>query len=77
MGDKVEAGPGGLRHHIPRPHPNKMITDQIRSTLYLTDPGWVGRTRPRPTSTRQPAGDVQDLNPLQPVRGLRTLKAPS
>ena len=26
------------RDHVPRPHPNKMITDQIRSTVYLIDP---------------------------------------
>jgi hypothetical protein len=34
MGHKVEAGPERVRHHVPRPHPNKMITDQIRSTDY-------------------------------------------
>jgi hypothetical protein len=38
MGHKVETGPERLRHHVPRPHPNKMITDQIRSTVYLIDP---------------------------------------
>ena len=38
MGHKVEAGPERIRYHIPRPHPNKMITDQIRSTVYLIDP---------------------------------------
>jgi hypothetical protein len=31
MGHKVETGAERIRHHIPRPHPNKMITDQIRS----------------------------------------------
>jgi hypothetical protein len=31
MGNKVEAGPERIRYHVPRPHPNKMITDQIRS----------------------------------------------
>ena len=34
-----EAGPECLRNHVPRPHPDKMITDQIRSTVYLIDPG--------------------------------------
>jgi hypothetical protein len=34
MGHKVETGPERLRYHVPRPHPNKMITDQIRSTVY-------------------------------------------
>jgi hypothetical protein len=31
MGHKVEAGPERVRHHVPRPHTNKMITrpDQI------------------------------------------------
>ena len=38
MGHKVETGPERVRHHVPRPHPNKMITDQIRSTVYLIDP---------------------------------------
>ena len=38
MGHEVEAGPERVRHHLPRPHPNKMITDQIRSTVYLIDP---------------------------------------
>src|SRR4249919_1904930 len=38
MGHKMEAGPQRVRHHIPRPHPNKMITDQIRSTVYRIDP---------------------------------------
>jgi hypothetical protein len=38
MGHKVEAGLERVRHHVPRPHPNKMITDQIRSTDYLIDP---------------------------------------
>jgi transposase-like protein len=33
MGHKVEAGPERVRHHILRPHPNKMITDQIRSAV--------------------------------------------
>src|SRR5215218_3863388 len=28
------SGPQRLRHHVRRPHPNKMITDQIRSTVY-------------------------------------------
>ena len=39
MGHKVEAGPERVRHRIPRPHTDKMITDQIRSTVYLIDPG--------------------------------------
>jgi hypothetical protein len=34
-----EASPERLRNHVPRPHPDKMITDQIRSTVYLIDPG--------------------------------------
>ena len=38
MGHKVETGPERVRHHVPRPHPNPMITDQIRSTVYLIDP---------------------------------------
>ena len=38
MGHKVEAGTERVRHHVPRPHPNKMITDQIRSTVYRIDP---------------------------------------
>jgi transposase len=38
MGHKVEAGPERVRDHIPRPHPNKMIIDQIRSTVNLIDP---------------------------------------
>jgi len=38
MGNKVEAGAERIRYHVPRPHPNKMITDQIRSTVYLIDP---------------------------------------
>ena len=38
MGNKVEAGPERIRYHVPRPHPNKMITDQIRSTVLPTDP---------------------------------------
>jgi hypothetical protein len=38
MGHKVEAGPECVRDHVPRPHPNKMITDQIRSTVYRIDP---------------------------------------
>jgi hypothetical protein len=37
MGNKVEAGPERLRYHVPRAYPDKMITDQIRSTVYLTD----------------------------------------
>ena len=37
MGHKVEAGLNAFAI-IPRPHPNKMITDQIRSTVYLIDP---------------------------------------
>ncbi|HEX3199880.1 MAG TPA: hypothetical protein VHR39_20235, partial [Propionibacteriaceae bacterium] len=39
MGHKVETGPERVRGHIRRPHPNTMITDQIRSTVYLIDPG--------------------------------------
>jgi putative transposase len=39
MGHKVETGPERVRGHIRRPHPDKMITDQIRSTVYLIDPG--------------------------------------
>ena len=38
MGHKVETGPERVRHHVPRPHTDKMITDQIRSTVYLIDP---------------------------------------
>jgi hypothetical protein len=38
MGHKVEAGPERIRHHLPRPYPDNMITDQIRSTVYLMDP---------------------------------------
>jgi hypothetical protein len=38
MGHKVEAGPERIRHHLPRPYPDKMITDQIRSTVYPIDP---------------------------------------
>jgi len=38
MGHKMETGPERVRHYLPRPHPNKMITDQIRSTVYLIDP---------------------------------------
>jgi len=38
MGHKVEAGPERIRHHGPRPYPDNMITDQIRSTVYLIDP---------------------------------------
>jgi len=38
MGHKVETGPERVRHNVPRPHSNKMITDQIRSTIYLIDP---------------------------------------
>jgi hypothetical protein len=34
MGHKVEAGPERIRHHIPRPYPDNMITHQIRSTVY-------------------------------------------
>jgi hypothetical protein len=34
----VEAGAERVRHHVPRPHTNPMITDQIRSTVYLIDP---------------------------------------
>ena len=34
MGHKGEARPERVRGHVPRPHPNKMITDQIRSTVY-------------------------------------------
>jgi hypothetical protein len=33
-GPQVETGPERLRHHVPRPHPDKMITDQIKSTIY-------------------------------------------
>ena len=33
MGHEVEARPERVRHHLRRPHPNKMITDQIRSTV--------------------------------------------
>jgi hypothetical protein len=33
MGHEMEIGPEGVRHHIPRPHPNNMITDQTRSNL--------------------------------------------
>jgi hypothetical protein len=39
MGHKVETGPERIRHHIRRPHPDNMITDQIRSTVYLIDRG--------------------------------------
>jgi hypothetical protein len=38
MGHKIETGPKRVRDHAPRPHPNKMITDQVRSTVYLIDP---------------------------------------
>jgi hypothetical protein len=38
----VETGPERIRYHVPRPHPNKMITDQIRSTVYLIDPAKRG-----------------------------------
>jgi putative transposase len=38
MGYEVEAGAERVRHHVPRPHTNPMITDQIRSTVYLIDP---------------------------------------
>ena len=34
MGDEVEAGAERVRDHVPRPHTNPMITDQIRSTVY-------------------------------------------
>jgi hypothetical protein len=40
MGHKVETGPERVRHRIPRPHTDKMITDQIRSTVYLIDLRW-------------------------------------
>jgi len=38
MGHKVETGPECVCRHIRGPNPNKMITDQIRSTLHLIDP---------------------------------------
>src|SRR5215216_6403146 len=38
MGHTVETSPERVRGHIRRPHPDKMITDQIRSTVYLIDP---------------------------------------
>jgi hypothetical protein len=47
MGHKVETGPERIRYHVPRPHPNKMITDQIRSTVYLIDPGQRHGAPPR------------------------------
>ena len=37
MGHEVETGPERVRSHIRGPYPNKMITDQIRSTVYLID----------------------------------------
>jgi hypothetical protein len=37
-GHEVETGFERIRRHIRRPHPNKMITDQIRSTVYPIDP---------------------------------------
>jgi len=37
-GHEVETGFERIRRHIRRPHPNKMITDQIRSSVYLIDP---------------------------------------
>jgi len=37
MGHKVETGPERIRCHIRRPYTDKMITDQIRSTVYLID----------------------------------------
>ena len=44
MGHTVETSPERVRGHIRRPHPDKMITDQIRSTVYLIDPtGSTGR----------------------------------
>jgi hypothetical protein len=30
--------PERIRHRLPRPYPDNMITDQIRSTVYLIDP---------------------------------------
>jgi hypothetical protein len=49
MGHEVEAGPQRVRSHIRGPYPNKMITDQIRSTVYLIDPfaGPQGEARVR------------------------------
>ena len=39
MGDTVEAGSERIRDHLRRSNPNPMkTTDQIRSTVFLTDP---------------------------------------
>ena len=56
MGHKVETGPERLRDHIPRPHTHKMITDQIRSTVYLIDPKRPNRSpiSTQPRSRRVP-----------------------
>jgi hypothetical protein len=45
MGHEVEAGAERVRHHVPRPYTDNMITDQIRSTVYLAT-----QTREYPTS---------------------------
>jgi hypothetical protein len=57
MGHKVEAGPERIRHHVPRPYPDNMITDQIRSTVYLMDPMRAARNlgRFKPLSVLRPA----------------------
>jgi hypothetical protein len=55
MGHEVEAGPQRVRSHIRGPYPNKMITDQIRYTVYLTDPNASRATPPadRPRAARR------------------------
>jgi hypothetical protein len=59
MGNKVEAGPERIRYHVPRPHPNKMITDQIRSTVYLIDPCYSPDAVMARSHRRTPSQDRQ------------------
>src|SRR4051812_33965419 len=49
MGDEVETRSERVRHHLRRPDPpgRELTMDQIRSTVYLTDPDRHERTRAR------------------------------